>query len=199
MSTLPPDKPKAVYEFFKSLGSTDEQALDAEKLHVGKFDYVGDVLVLKQTTAPADDPKSVERMRELVSHLLPTAVAVDEADAAFLGKGSLTAKMNYAKKHGMDEANRVAKLYGLHGVSDTRAGVKPTDMPGEKKDAKQRDNPWLDNETNVDPRTGKYRQSALNRQFALARASVQAATGIAAAAGAKLGDIRPPGRSRRVA
>jgi len=199
MSTLPPDKRAAVHAFFKAQGATDAQALDAEKLHTGKFDFVGDVLVLKETMAPADDPKSVERLREVAGHLFPAAVAIDEADAAFLGKGSLTAKMAYAKKHGMDEADRVAKLYGLHSVSDTRPGVKPDNMPGEKKDAKQRDNPWLDNETNVDPRTGKYTQAALNRQFALARASVTAATGIAAAAGAKLGDIRPPGRTRRVA
>ncbi len=193
---LPPDKAKATYEFFKSLGSTDEQALDAEKLHQAKFDYVGDVLVLKETGISADDPKSIERLRELVKHLFPTPVAIDEADAAFAGKGSLTAKMAYAKAHGMDEANRVARLYGLHSVSNTRAGVRPADMPGEKKPAKGDTNPWADNEQNVD-KFGKYTQAALNRQFGLARANVQAAIGIAAAAGARLGDIRPPGRVRR--
>jgi hypothetical protein len=104
--------------------------------------------------------------------------------------------MAFTKKNGMDEADRVARLYGLHGVSDTRSGVRPAEISTDEKKPKGDTNPWADNEHNVD-KFGKYTQAALNKQFGLARANVQAAIGIAAAAGAKLGDIRPPGRTRR--
>jgi hypothetical protein len=197
--SLPPDTRAAVHAYFKSLGSTDAQAVDAETLHTGKFDWVGDVLILKETQKPVTDPSVREWFETKAPHLLPTAIVVDEADAAFTGK-NLTARMAYTKAHGMDEADRVARLYGLHAVSDTRAGVRPAEMPGEKKPAKGDTNPWSDIPgVTTDPKTGKYLPAALNKQFGLARANVTAAASIAAAAGAKLGDIRPPGRSRRVA
>lgn len=193
--SLPPDTRAAVHAYFKSLGSTDAQALDAETLHTGKFDWVGDVLILKETQKPVTDPSVREWFETKAPHLLPTAVVVDEADAAMIGK-NLTARMAYTKAHGMDEADRVARLYGLHGVSDTRSGVRPAEISTDEKKPKGDTNPWADNEHNVD-KFGKYTQTALNKQFGLARANVQAAIGIAAAAGAKLGDIRPPGRVRR--
>jgi len=198
MSTLPPDKRAAVYDWFKSQGSSDAQALDAETLHTGKFDFVGDVLVLKETNVAADDPKSIERMRELAGHLFPPVYETPLADRAFLGVGNKTAAAALVKEVGLPEATRIANKYGKATPWDTKSGTRPADAEPPAKQ-KGETNPWSDIPANVDPRTGKYLPAALNRQFALARASVQAATGIAAAAGAKLGDIRPPGRSRRVA
>ena len=84
--SLPPDTRAAVHAYFKSLGSTDAQALDAEVLHTSKFDWVGDTLVLKETMKPVTDPSVSEWLEANAPHLLPTKITIDEADAAFTGK-----------------------------------------------------------------------------------------------------------------
>jgi hypothetical protein len=67
-----------------------------------------------------------------------------------------------------------------------------------KEDSK---NPWAATPENCDPRTGRYREGAINRQMSCVRAmGPERAAEIAAAAdgvGAKLGDLFAPGFTNR--
>jgi hypothetical protein len=184
------DRIDRVHKFFKSIGSTDEQAATAAAAHADKFVWNGATLEFQGK--PVADPDNGVRewfTANKLDFLLPPKSAdkldVDPALLASARAGNMTAKSRLFVQVGRDRAKLDAVLADK---SNTGADEAARDAQGrfvgatpqEKEAAKN--NPW-----SAEP--GKWNAT---RQGQIVRSlGIEAAQRIAKAAGSYVGAVRP--------
>jgi len=107
---------------------------------------------------------------------------VDALAVSAFVDGNVTARGKLGKLMAPDELDALARTFGLNSALDFRRGKLPERVngDGDKKKTGARDNPWLAS------------QWSISKQGQLVKSlGVEAAARIAAAAGCKLGSVRP--------
>lgn len=208
------DAKQRTFEFFKNVMKFDhEQAEVAAAAFADKFDWNGVTLTWKESGANAVDNSACHDFFKTRYGFLFTAPAqaADEAkppqvdpallEAAFL-KNNWTARSHVVRAAGsIAEADRLAQQFGLTGVNDRRVGTRPAEQkPAEKKDDAHTKNPWAPTEANINLKTGRFTEAAIDRQFKFTRAvGIQTAAQVAAAVGCRPGDLFAAGYKSRAA
>jgi hypothetical protein len=208
------DAKQRTFEFFANVMKFDhEQAEVAAAAFADKFDWNGVTLTWKESGANAvDDLACHDFFKSKYSFLFPApAQAADEGkpevdpallEAAFI-KNNWTARSHVVRAAGsVAEADRLAQQFGLTGVNDRRAGTRPQQQSEKKPDvnADHAKNPWAPTEGNINPKTGRFTEAAIERQFKFTRAvGIQTAAQVAAAVGCRPGDLYASGYKPRAA
>lgn len=160
-------------------------------------DFALDVQDFRITSA-SEIPAWIEACKKDKSHRF--AIAGTENNELFIrafAHGNLSAQGVVVKTLGEDRAREVAAQFG------TTLGGKPGTIPESLKanipdfdHTKPSTNPWSAHPSNLDAQ-GRYSARAITSQASVVKAlGAEKASAIARAAGAKLGDIRPPGKRR---
>jgi hypothetical protein len=181
------DRIDRVHKFFKSIGSTDEQAATAAAAHADKFVWNGATLEFQGK--PVADPDNGVRewfTSNRLDFLLPPKSANDKPDVdpqllASARAGNITAKGRLVRQLGsLAAANAVIADKANTGADDTARDEKGRFVgatPQEKEAAAN--NPWGSN-------WNATRQGQIVRQL-----GVEAAQRIAKAANSHVGAVRP--------
>lgn len=108
---------------------------------------------------------------------------------AFGAAPNLTAQTRVVKQFGLERAKEVAAMFGTS-LGSAKPGTAPDGMKPATPAGGER-NPW--SSQYADPKTGRYSARAITLQANLVKAiGFQKASEIARAAGARIGDVRPP-------
>lgn len=148
--------------------------------------------------------KFIDESKATKENRWPTKVGEDDNALfvnAFGPRPNYTAQAEIVRKFGEARAAEVAAQFGTT-LGSTKGGIVPDSIKTNIPDgdhSKPSTNPWSDHPSNLD-RLGRYTAAAITAQANCVRGlGPEKAAAIAHAAGAKLGDIRPPGSQRRVA
>lgn len=170
-------------------GRIKEAARAAGALESALDDFVADHEAYKFTEAEL--PAYLEKCRTEKPHRF--AVQSDrDAELCTLAfvTGNLTAQGRLHREVGPQRFEELKKLYA-NGVPDSEKKRTGTDHST---------NPWAAVEGNINPKTGRFTEAAIRRQFSFVRAAGTAkAAEVAAVVGCKLGDIYAAGFKSRAA
>lgn len=150
--------------------------------------------------------KFIEESKAGKENRWPAKNSADDTDlfvAAFGPRPNLSRQGDVVKKLGETRAAEVAAQFSTT-LGSTKGGIVPENMQAKIPDggdpSKPSSNPWSGHPSNLDAH-GRYSAKAISNQAQCVRGlGPERAAAIAHAAGAKLGDVRPPGsHQRRVA
>lgn len=170
-------------------GQLKEAAAAAGCLESAIEDFALDVQAFRVTTA-AEIPQWVEKAKTAFPHRFLVQSDHDLAlcQSAFLLK-NLTDQMRLHKAVG---PQRFAELKALYAN-----GLPESEKKKMNGSADHKTNPWAA-EGNINLRTGRYTDTAIQKQMSFCRAAgPEKAAQVAAVVGSKLGDPYPQGRGRK--
>jgi hypothetical protein len=173
-------------------GRIREKCADAGVLETALEDFIMDFRAYR-FTSEAELPKWIEQCRIEKPQRFALVGSEEQQLAidAFGPHPNYTKRAQLVRQVGEARAAEIAATFGT--TLGGKGGKVPAHIKVETPDAST--NPWAAIPENLDDR-GRYNQKAFSKQASLTRAVGEAkAAAVAAAVGAKLGDIRPPRRA----